>query len=124
MRNDLKTILYYDGSCALCNRCVQFVLHHDKKQRIYFAALQNHFKKEAFNTVVLKKGNATYYKSDAVLQLLITMGGIWGGAVLLYIIPKFLRDKLYDLVAQRRYKWLGETTHCLIPTKENAARFL
>jgi predicted DCC family thiol-disulfide oxidoreductase YuxK len=124
MRNDLKTILYYDGSCALCNRCVQFVLHHDKKQQIYFAALQNHFKEESFKTVVFKKGNTIYYKSDAVLQLLIAMGGIWRGVVLLYTLPKFLRNKLYDLVAQRRYKWLGGATSCLIPTKENAARFL
>lgn len=129
----MKVILF-DGVCNLCNGSVNWVIDHDKKELFKFAALQSDFGKQTIskagltqnylNTIVLVDGSAIYTKADAVLEILKQIGGIYSLAVIFYVVPAFLRNYLYDIVAANRYKWFGKSDSCRVPTAELKARFL
>lgn len=129
----MKVILF-DGVCNLCNGSVNWVIDHDKKKLFKFAALQSDFGKQTIskagltqnylNTIVLVDGSAIYTKADAVLEILKQIGGIYSLAVTFYVVPAFLRNYLYDIVAANRYKWFGKNESCRVPTAELKARFL
>ncbi len=123
---ETRTILYYDGVCNLCDRTVQFVIKHDIKQQVFFAQLQNHpeVQHKSVDSVVLLNKGAFYYKSDAVLQLAKMISGIWKLVLIGYILPKFIRDGMYDFIAKRRYKWFGQKQECLLPSAALQKRFL
>jgi predicted DCC family thiol-disulfide oxidoreductase YuxK len=48
----------------------------------------------------------------------------WKWVKIFEIVPKFIRDAVYNLVANTRYKWFGKKEECWIPTRELKARFL
>jgi predicted DCC family thiol-disulfide oxidoreductase YuxK len=73
--------------------------------------------------VFVHKGKA-YQKSTGVLLLAKELGGVYQLAVLLLVVPRFIRDFVYDQVAQNRYKWFGKSDSCRMPTPELKARFL
>jgi len=122
--HDDKIILYYDGVCNLCNRWVQFVLKHDRKKEIYFMPLQLCPELEKYNSIVLKINGSYLIKSDALLRLCYQIGGWWKLSFVFYLLPKFIRDKAYDFIAFRRYKWFGKTDKCKILSKELNPRLL
>jgi len=39
-------------------------------------------------------------------------------------VPRFIRDRVYDAVAARRYRWFGRRDVCMVPTPELQKRFL
>ena len=133
--NQEQPILFFDGVCNLCNGAVQFVIRHDKKKQFLFAALQSESGaavieklKQQYgivpDSVVLQYKGKLYSKSDAILRTALLLGGrqqLWGG---LLIVPRFLRNAVYDLVARYRYQWFGKKDSCMIPTPELQARFL
>ena len=127
-------LILFDGVCNLCNGVVQFIIAKDKAAKFTFASLQSpagqailtDFKLSTveFDSFVYIKGDQYYQKSRAALEVLKDMGGAW---VLLYIfrlVPKILRDWVYDQVAKYRYRWFGKRDSCMIPTSELKARFL
>jgi predicted DCC family thiol-disulfide oxidoreductase YuxK len=128
------SILYFDGICNLCNGLVQFVIRQNPKGTIRFASLQSEkgryrleatgLDSEKLSTVIFEKNGRVSTKSDAVLGLLWELGGFWKLSVLGRIIPRFLRNALYDLIARRRYSWFGKGDSCMIPTPELMERFL
>ena len=128
------SILYFDGICNLCNGLVQFVIRHNPNGPIRFASLQSEkgryrlqemrLDSEKLSTVIFEKNGRVSTKSDAVLGLLWDLGGLWKLSVLGWIIPRFLRNILYDFVARRRYNWFGKRDSCMIPTPELKGRFL
>jgi predicted DCC family thiol-disulfide oxidoreductase YuxK len=127
-------ILLFDGVCNLCNGAVNFIIDRDKKGVIKFASLQSdfgqallqkyHLPTQTFNSLVFVHKNNAYQKSTGVLLLAKELGGIYQLAVLLLIVPRFIRDFVYDQVAQNRYKWFGKSDSCRMPTPELKARFL
>jgi predicted DCC family thiol-disulfide oxidoreductase YuxK len=127
-------ILLFDGVCNLCNGAVNFIIDRDKKGVIKFASLQSdfgqallqkyHLPTQTFNSLVFVHKNHAYQKSTGVLLLAKELGGIYQLAVLLLIVPRFIRDFVYDQVAQNRYKWFGKSDSCRMPTPELKARFL
>ena len=129
-----KTILLIDGYCNLCNSSVQFILRHERHKEMYFAALQSPIGKDllAFykidankiDSVVLIEANKAYVKSTAILRLCNSFKGFYRLLYVFIIIPKFIRDWFYDVVAKRRYKWFGKQTQCIVPTPQLATRFL
>ena len=126
--------MYFDGICNLCNGLVQFVIRHNPNGPIRFASLQSEkgryrlqemgLDSEKLSTVIFEKNGRVSTKSDAVLGLLWELGGFWKLSVLGRIIPRFLRNALYDLIASRRYAWFGKREFCMIPTPELKERFL
>lgn len=103
--------LWYDTNCNLCLRYIKFIERHDKYRVTTFASIYEHesAQKEVMpGSIILDKANISYVKSDAVLEhwkllnLPLRIMGHTG-----YVIPRFIRDRVYDYVARNRYKWFG-----------------
>jgi predicted DCC family thiol-disulfide oxidoreductase YuxK len=126
-------IVIFDGLCNLCNGAVQFIIRHDKKNRFVFASLQSEVAKKLLNeiqvpssleTIVLIKGHKHFQKSDAVLEIAKNLSGFWPMVHGFKIIPRFLRDVLYNCVAKNRYTWFGKQNSCTSPSPEIRNKFL
>ena len=126
-------VLLYDGDCGFCNFWVKWVLKNDRSKTIHFAPLQGKFGQEFlakngfsltdFNTLYfIEKENEYYTKLDAVIKMGSIMKGVFGLLQLLKIIPKFIRDFIYDNIAKNRKKLMSN--NCFLPTKEERARFI
>ncbi|MBK7627345.1 MAG: thiol-disulfide oxidoreductase DCC family protein [Bacteroidales bacterium] len=130
----LPPILLFDGVCNLCNRLVVFVIRRDKNARIRFASLQSEAGKsllsaaglnpETVDTVVYLTGGKTFLRSSAILNLLNDLGGGLRLFYSLIIIPSFIRDFIYNLVARSRYRIFGKRESCMVPPKDIENRFI
>ncbi|MBK5208156.1 MAG: thiol-disulfide oxidoreductase DCC family protein [Flavobacteriaceae bacterium] len=128
-----KSIILFDGVCNLCNASVNFVIKHDKKKHFLFASLQSDAAKEillqfnlknlTIDTVFLVENNKIYDKSTAALKIAKHLGGGFKTFYLFFIVPKFLRDWIYNFVANHRYQWFGKRESCMIPSPELKNRF-
>ncbi len=128
--------IFYDGHCALCHRVVKFVLRHDGTGRAFrFAPLQG----ETFQArvgaerreglpdsfMVLARDGSLLIRSDASIHILRRLGGGWKtlGAII-SLIPRGLRDAIYDFVARVRYRVFGRRDDlCPVVPAELRARF-
>ncbi len=130
-----KKIILFDGVCNLCNSFVQFVIKHDKKDVFRFVALQSEIGQEIIkniglqnqniDSVVLYEPNSNFYlKSNAALEIVKNLDGVFKLVIVFKIFPRFFRDFAYDFIARNRYKWLGKKESCMIPTLELKAKFL
>ncbi len=127
-----KVILFFDGVCGLCNRFVDFVIRQDRRRKFYFSPLQSDFAKTVLgpelgtqlSTAYLSDGGKVFEKSDAIIRILVHLGGVWKLAGLGRWVPKRIRDRMYDWVSAHRYAWFGKRNACRIPTAEERARFL
>lgn len=127
-------ILLFDGVCNLCNGAVQWVLKHDRKGVFRFAALQSEtgqallkrfgLSPEHFDTVVLVEGDRLFTRSDAALELARRLGGGWSMLYGFKIIPRFIRNAIYDWIARNRYRWFGKKEACMLPRPEWKERFV
>jgi predicted DCC family thiol-disulfide oxidoreductase YuxK len=129
-----KPVILFDGVCNLCNRAIQFIIKRDKKKQFLFASLQGKTGSELlkqfdlpadqFNSFVLIENKKAYTRSTAALRVAKKLSGGWSILYGLLILPPFLRDPLYNLIAKKRYKWFGKRDECMIPTPEVKERFL
>jgi predicted DCC family thiol-disulfide oxidoreductase YuxK len=131
-------LVLYDGVCGLCNRLVRFLLRVDRRAVLCFAPLQgptaarlaerHGFGLDVKTMVYVRqfglKHERAYLRSDAVLRVLGDLGGLWWLLSLLRVVPRFLRDPVYDWVATNRYRWFGKYDSCPLPSPEQRARFL
>lgn len=127
----MKPILFFDGVCVMCNGLVDFVLKHDRNKRLKFAPLQgttaknmvpNHVQK--LESVVFIDNDGLHTESEAIIRLLIEMGGIFRWAAILRIFPRFFRNFVYRLVAKHRYKLFGKNASCRMSTADEKKRIL
>lgn len=129
-----KSIVLFDGVCNLCNASVNFVIKHDKKAQFIFATFQSdaakeimlHFNLENFNTdsVILIEGQKVYDKSTAALKIAKRLDGGFKSIYAFIVVPKFLRDYVYLIVANHRYQWFGKRERCMLPSTDLKNRFL
>ncbi|MCK5125098.1 MAG: DUF393 domain-containing protein [candidate division Zixibacteria bacterium] len=122
--NTSKCIILFDGECGLCGMTAKFVHRFDKKNRFRMVVLsseeasgiRNEYGLESLeaDSIGLVKRGIPYVKSDAVIEIMRTLGGIWAGAIVLKLIPVFVRNFFYDIVAKNRYHWFGKTETCSI----------
>lgn len=127
-------IMFYDGVCNLCNQSVQFVYKHDGSKNIRFLALQSETARglltpygidaNKLNSVIFIKNEQIYLYSAAVIEIGRTMGGVWAIGGLGYLIPAFIRNVVYRLIATHRYRFWGVKSVCERPTPEFLARVL
>ena len=127
-------VMLYDGICKFCNGAVQWILRYDKRGNIHFAPLQSQFAKNVLarnadlkgvdSVIVLGTDGRIHTKSDAILQLASGLGGAWKLLLVGKIIPRFLRDALYDWVARNRYRFFGKYDSCTRPSPEAMSRFV
>ena len=113
---------------------VNFIIRQDKKNIFRFATLQSAAGKkllEVYNIdwkkddsfVVIENGKA-YQKSSATLKLYNKLPWYWKWTQVFWIVPRFIRDSIYNLIAANRYRWFGKKEKCMIPTPEMKQRFL
>ena len=129
-----KPIIFFDGVCNLCNSSVQFILKKDTNNVFLFSSLQSDAAKgillqynlENFDlsSIILVENNVIYQKSTAVLKIAKRLTGISKYAYVFIIVPKFIRDGVYSLIAKNRYKWFGKRDSCILPTAALKLRFL
>ena len=134
-----KAIVLYDGVCGLCNRAVQFLLKRDRLDRLQFASLQSDLAGKVLSRhgmdhkyldtvyAVLNYGepNETLLaKGDAFLFFAGVIGGIWSVARVVKIIPRPVRNWLYDFVARHRYQVFGKSESCMLPDPKQRHKFL
>jgi predicted DCC family thiol-disulfide oxidoreductase YuxK len=128
-------VILFDGVCNLCNGAVQFVIRRDPHGRFRFAALQSDAAKrllaEAWpgpgpvpDSIVYIENGVAHVRSSAALRIARDLGFPWCLARIFTIIPRGLRDAVYDSVARRRFAWFGARDACMVPTPELRARFL
>lgn len=115
-------ILVYDGPCTLCNRSVQWVYEKDREAHILFTTIQSQWAQanvpaqlRRVDSVLFFDGMDWYTKSDAVLHLLRCLPRPWHSLFELRIIPRALRNIIYDLIARYRYRLFGTGQCALIP---------
>ena len=130
----MTPILLYDATCGFCAARLQFVLRHERRHILTFAPLDGAIGREvratwpdvaAADTMILLDGTPgrPQLRSDAALSVAAMMGGPWRLASIARLVPRRLRDALYDLVARHRHR-LADASACLIPPADAADRFL
>lgn len=134
-----KPIVLYDGVCGLCNRLNQFLLQRDTHDRFRFASLQSEFASSLLkrhgvdskdlNTVYValdngQPGERLLARSDAIIYVLTQLPGVWKLARAGRVLPRFLRDGLYKIVARNRYRVFGKHESCMLPDPKHRDKFI
>ncbi len=127
-------IVVFDAQCLLCNGWVQFLLRHDRRGTLQFAAIQGAagrrlladagLQSQGLQTLLLVDAGQSWQHTGAILRILHALGWPWRLAWAAWLVPAPLRDGLYRLVARNRYRWFGRSAQCMLPDAAQAARFL
>ena len=129
----MTSTILFDGVCNLCNGFVQFVIARDPAAQFRFGALTTPAAQDllraagvtnAPNSIVLLEDDGVYFQSDAALRIVRRLTFPWPLAYGLVVVPRFVRDWVYDIIAARRYKWFGRRDACMVPTPDLKQRFL
>ena len=128
------SIILFDGVCNFCNSLVNFIIANDKKDNFRFAAQQSEIGLKILNqhsihttsvdTFYLIQNEKVYTHSTAVLKMFRLLPLYLKWISVFIIIPKFIRDFLYDLIAKYRYIIFGKRDKCMIPSEKTKAKFL
>lgn len=127
-------IILFDGMCNLCTGSVRFVIERDSLKQFRFASLQSPVAekllgpqerdRDRLESMVLVTGGRLYRKSTAALLTVKRLDGLWPLLSVFIVIPRPLRDAVYDWIGNRRYRWFGKRDVCWRPTADLAERFL
>lgn len=117
-------ILLYDGICNLCSGLVHFVKKRENIAQLIFLTLQSPkgqsllkefmLPADDLDSVVYIRDCRYYLKSSAILHILKDLGGFWKLFYILIIIPRFIRDFVYNIVAKTRYRIFGSKDSCIV----------
>ncbi len=133
-----EPLLLYDGACGFCAASVQFVLRHERRHSLRFAALESdigrairsrHPHLGAVDSMIWvdeagSPRERVLTRSAAALEVARYMGGVWRLAAIGRAVPSFLRDAVYDFIARHRHTLVREGEYCYIPPPALRARFL
>jgi predicted DCC family thiol-disulfide oxidoreductase YuxK len=132
---DTKAIILFDGVCNLCSAAVQLVIRRDPGAYFRFASLQSDAgaallkqyglpHKATPESIVLIEGGKVYQYSDAALRIARKLKGIFRLLYGFMIVPRFIRDPVYKLIARNRYRVWGRQDNCWLPAPALQDRFL
>ncbi len=129
-----ERIIFFDGVCNLCNSTVDFIIDRDTKRHFRYASLQSdagqamlrkhNLPTSEFGSFLYLDGDTLHTKSSGALRVAVKLGGIWTLMGVFLIVPPFIRNAVYDLVAKHRYRWFGKRETCRLPTPEERTLFL
>ena len=130
----VPSVIVFDGVCNLCNGFVDFVIVRDPAARFRFASLQSDAARRLLNgvrlaappgeSVVLIEHGQVFQRSEAVLRIVRRLGAPWSIAYWLIVVPRPIRDWIYNIVARNRYRWFGKRSTCRVPTPDVRRRFM
>ena len=126
-------MVLFDGVCKLCNGSVNFILKRDRKAQLKLAPLQSDYgrqviashavKSYSMDSILLLEGSRLSDKSTAIIRISKYLDGLWPLCMVFLIIPRFIRDFVYDIIAKNRYRWFGKYDTCSLPNPEYEDRF-
>ncbi len=126
-------VVLFDGECKLCNGSVNFILRRDSEGQLKLAPLQSDYGRavlkeygknpDALDSMMLLEGKSLTLKSTAVIRISKYLGGAWPLCMIALIIPRFIRDFIYDIIAKNRYRWFGKYDTCPPPNADYEDRF-
>ncbi|MBM4138337.1 MAG: thiol-disulfide oxidoreductase DCC family protein [Nitrospira sp.] len=129
-----ERVIVFDGACNWCNAWVNFTLARDPHAKFKFGTLQSEpaqqilkalrLPADDFETFLLLERGRVFTKSTAALRMVRQLPGLWPLLYAGIVIPRPLRDALYDYVARRRYHWMGKSDICRVPTPAEHERFV
>lgn len=127
-------VVLFDGVCNLCNGAVQFIVRRDPAAYFQFASMGSAAALQVLgaapipdplpDSVILVENGGVFTRSTAALRIARRLTFPWPVAYALVVIPRPLRDLIYDLVARYRYRVFGRRDHCMIPGPGLRERFL
>ena len=129
-----QPVLLFDGVCNLCNGTIQWIIPRDTDAVLAFAPLQSPIgtavqeryglDPDDLDSVLLVDNKGLYTKSTAAIRVAELLGWPYTFARAGRPIPRGLRDRLYDFVADNRYNWFGRKDQCMVPDDDISDRFL
>jgi predicted DCC family thiol-disulfide oxidoreductase YuxK len=130
-----QRMILFDGICNLCNASVLFVLEHEREPIFKFASMRSEAGQELLSwcglpseyaqAVILIDQGKIDLGSTAALKIGQTLKFPWWFLSYLgFVVPKFVRDWIYNQIAQHRYRWFGKREFCMIPTESLKSRFM
>ena len=132
-----RPIILFDGICNLCNSAIQWVIARDKEGRFDFATLQSDAARRELegvmgrdeivalpDSIVLVDSDGVHTRSAAALRIARALGFPWVLLGVAVVVPRPIRDAVYDWIARNRYRWFGRRDTCMTPTPDLTARFL
>ncbi|MBL4796124.1 MAG: thiol-disulfide oxidoreductase DCC family protein [Oleispira sp.] len=127
-------VILFDGVCKLCNAWSNFIIQHDHQHVFKLCSVQSdegqkilkHFglSTDVYASMLVVEGDAVYQQSDAFFQVVVKLGYPWKIVCVFRMIPKSIRNWLYDRIALNRYRLFGKYDVCLLPTADHEARYL
>ena len=132
-----RPVILFDGVCNLCNSTVQWVIERDREGRFDFATLQSDAARRELakiideknidalpDSIVLLDSDGVHVCSAAALRIVRGLRSPYALLRLAIVLPRPIRDAVYNLIARNRYRWFGRRDTCMTPTPDLAARFL
>lgn len=114
-------IIFFDGICIMCNGFVSFINKHDKKKNLFFCDIRsekaqkilsdNNFQIQSIDTIIFFNNKKLVFKSDAIIEILVTLNGFFKLFLIFKIVPKRWRDYFYNVFAKKRFLF-GEKKSC------------
>ena len=131
---DDRPLIIFDGYCALCSGWASFVLRHDPGGRFRLASAQSplgyalyvHYglDPQDYETNILIEDGRAWFKSESSIRMLEGLGWPWKLAAVFRILPRVVRDPMYEFIARNRLRFFGKRATCYLPQKQYEDRFL
>lgn len=129
-----KPVIYFDGTCRLCRGSVRFIARRDPRKHFLFSPLQSPagralterlgMDQDAAGSIILAEGPHAYTRSEAALRIASRLSAPWPLLRVLRVVPRPLRDALYNWIARNRYRWFGQADIASLPDDEWRDRFV
>ncbi len=124
-----KKVVIFDSECMLCNRSLNVLIKLDRHKVLRYTSLNGEHIKDLgipkeLDSIIFSEDGTLYYKSTAILKILRSLGGIWVLVNVFYLIPKVVRDVVYDAIAKYRYNIFGKMDACRRPQESEAELFI
>lgn len=130
--DDSKPLFVFDNVCVLCSGGAAFIMRHDKAAKVSFTSAQGrlgqalcaHYGLDWDESYLFLRNGRPFIKSTGYFEVARALGGIWQLGLIFQIVPRPVRDLVYDLVARNRYRWFGKTEACALLSEGQRARLV
>ena len=127
-------VILFDGVCKLCNAWSKFIIKYDREHIFKLCSVQSEegrkilvhfgFSSEFYETMLYVEGGQCFQQSDAFFRVMAKLGCPWKVVCIFRILPRSIRNWIYDRIALNRYRLFGRYDYCTLPSPDHEARFL
>ncbi len=124
-----ERIIVFDGICGLCNKSIDLLMKVDRQKIFKYTSMQGEFVQTldietSVDSIIFCEEGILYYKSTAILKIFQSLGGLYRMTTIFYLIPKFIRDFIYDIVAKHYYKIFAKMEYCRVLGADEKVLFI